>query len=467
MKHILFITPHFPPSDGVGTQRIVKFIKYLNRGGWKIFVLTLSEKWYEGAGNNYEFYLPKEIKVIRIDPLDLFNLSGWIKQKWQNLSNRVNIATKTKPIEKNGYPPREKGGFLYGLKEFITGILQYPDRFNGFSLLVFRMLKIVLRKYQIEYVVASSPPHSVNITLNFLRRLYKFIYIADFRDPWALSQWDVEKKTLIDKLHRWLDRHFERHTIKIADIILFNTEFLKNLYVKHYDSFSFLNRKSYIITNGFDPEVRFTYERIAKEQKQNTFSKIRILHTGTLYKKRNPQIILEGLAAYLKKHPEQSRKIEIVFVGSVSPTLSFLYDLIDQLQLTDQIYFEPFLPYQKVMEKSHQVDWLLLLQPNTSVQVPAKFFDYLLVNKPIWGVLEIPSIGQKMIEELQVGYVSDCRSRDAIVQFFEYVFSEQSHSFAPDVKELKKYSMPYIVKQLEKILDKYTLHGVMSNKKSE
>ncbi|GEM_PF-5504994 len=458
MKHILFITPHFPPSDSVGTQRMVKFIKYLSRDGWKIFVLTLTEKWFEGSANNYGFYLPDGIKVIRFDPPDLFNLSGRIKQRWLTRKKKSGNDGAMKPAEKSILSVPEKGGFFHEVKEFLTGLLQYPDRYNGFSLSVLRQLKKILKENKIEYVLASSPPHSVNIPLNFLRRFSRFVYIADFRDPWALSQWDVENETLIEKLYRRLDRHFERRTIKQADVLIFNTEFLKNLYESHYASFGSLDRKGYVIPNGFDPEIRSNHrENSPEDYKPESSEKIRILHTGTLYKKRNPQMILEGLAAYAKQHPEQAGKIEITFVGSVSPSLSFLHELIEQLHLTKQVSFQPSLPYQEVMERSKQADWLLLLQPGTSVQVPAKFFDYLLVNKPIWGVLEIPSVGQKMIEELRVGYVSDCQSLDAIVAFFEYLTSGQNHRLLPDEKKLESYSMPHLVKQFEEILAKHPL----------
>src|SRR5207247_4361728 len=62
-KRILFISYHFPPDNGVGGLRQVKFIKYLTQLGWTPSVLTIQDR-YRGSSDTT---MLSELKRVRID----------------------------------------------------------------------------------------------------------------------------------------------------------------------------------------------------------------------------------------------------------------------------------------------------------------------------------------------------------------------------------------------------------------
>ena len=43
-KRVLFVSYLFPPTGGVGVQRVAKFVKYLPEFGWRSSVLTVENR---------------------------------------------------------------------------------------------------------------------------------------------------------------------------------------------------------------------------------------------------------------------------------------------------------------------------------------------------------------------------------------------------------------------------------------
>ena len=448
-KRILFVATQFPPNDSIGTQRIVKFVKYLKLKGWEIHILTLEEKYYRNSNNSYQFYLPDDIHIYRRKKIDIFRFWDQIKKFFSN-DLKQNVNQSTNIVSTNQKHKEDKTlSLISEIKEFISNMLQYPDQENGFFFSVFFTAFNLLSKHKIPYLFISSPPHSTIVPVTLLRKIINFYYIVDFRDPWSRSQWQNKTKHFYEKIENKLDIFFEEKTLEIADVAIFNTEQLKKEFTLFYDKTE-IHKKFHFIPNGFDPELR---NEVSEIRKYNTKkNRIVIIHTGTLYKKRNPQIIFEGLIKFRQTNPETAKNIEIRFIGSLTEELKYLEQIIKTNCLSDQIKFQSKVPYNKVLEEMKNADWLLLLQPGTTFQIPAKFYDYLLVSKPIWGVLEENSVGESTIKQLNIGHVSHCQSVDSIVEFFKIITNKKMVNFTPDKSELQKYSLPFLVDQFEQII---------------
>lgn len=454
-KRILFVTSLFPPDNSVGTLRIVKFIKYLKRNGWDVHVLTLKEKHFAQSTSNYQEYLAADVHVYRGGKIDFFAPWEWLKKHIRRDAASANGAEGGAVASTP--PPDERLSFFANVKDFVTRMLQYPDRENGFIFHVFFKTLALLKRHEIPYVFLSSPPHSLYLPINLLRRFRRFTYIVDFRDPWGRSQWGSVLKTTYQRAEKRLDLYFERQTIRSADVIIFNTPALKEDFARYYQD-QRLAEKSYVITNGFDPDFRDRPASRPKNSRNGKSEKIVLLHTGTLYKKRDPRTIFEGLKLFRQSHPQRAARLELVFIGGLAEEFAHLNETIREEGLADNIILQPSIPYEQVLERSRNADWLILLQPGTKIQIPAKFFDYILVNRPIWGVVEKDSVGERMIRELGIGQVSDCRSPESIAQFFEQITSRKPPVFSPREAEIMKYSVPSLVQKLETILAEETIN---------
>lgn len=448
-KKILFVSTQFPPNDSIGTQRIVKFIKYLKRKGWEIHVLTLEEKYYRDSNNSYQSFLPDDIRVYRKKKIEIFQFWKAIKKfvYWKpKQAKNYNHPT----IEAKRINDPKKFSFLFEIKELISNLLQYPDQENGFFFSILFFAYRLIKKHGIPFLFISSPPHSPLIPVTLLKKFKSFIYIVDFRDPWARSQWEQKSRHLYQRIERKLDLLLEEKTLRAADVAIFNTEKLRAEFAEFYAKTS-LPPKFHFIPNGFDPELKaqLSGDGLRGRKKNN---RITLLHTGTLYKKRNPLVIFEGFLKFRESNPEKAKEIELSFIGTLSEDLQYLRKYIKDNCLTENVKFNPKLSYHEILEEMKTADWMVLLQPGTTFQIPAKFYDYLLVDKPIWGVLEENSVGEAAIKKLNIGYVSHCQSPDSIVEFFKMITNGKILDFTPDGYELQKYSLPFLVDQLEKII---------------
>lgn len=445
-KRILFVATQFPPNDSIGTQRIVKFIKYLKLKGWEIHVLTLEEKYYRNSSNIYQFYLPDGIHVYRRKKIEIFQVWNAIKNLFSGRSTQSE-KEKAREVPSNA---TKKFTLLHELKELISNLLQYPDQENGFFFSVLLGCYRLIKKHKIPYIFISSPPHSPVVPVTLLRKFLNFVYIVDFRDPWARSQWQQEHIYLHQKIEKKLDIFFERQTLKAADVAIFNTEQLRKDFAEYYANNS-ISQKFHFVSNGFDPELKLQHSTNGSTDKKK-IKRITLLHAGTLYKKRNPEVIFEGLLKFRESHPEDAKAIELNFVGTLSEDLLYLRHYVVDNRLTENVKFQSKLSYDRILEEMRTADWMLLLQPGTTFQIPAKFFDYLLVDKPIWGVLEQSSVGEKAIKQLNIGFVSDCNSVSSILEFFKFISNEKSPKFNPDQTQLMRYSLPLLTDQLERII---------------
>lgn len=453
-KKILFVATQFPPNDSIGTQRIVKFIKFLKLKGWEIHVLTLEEKYYRNSSNIYQFYLPDGIHIYRRKKIEIFQVWKVIKNLFYRRSSQSRKG-KAREGPSTAISRQSENGMirftlLHELKELISNLLQYPDQENGFFFGVLFGCYRLIRKHKIPHLFISSPPHSPVVPVTLLRKFLNFVYIVDFRDPWARSQWQRERTHLYQKIEKRLDLFFERRTLKAADVAIFNTEQLRKDFAEYYANNS-ISQKFHFISNGFDPELKVQHSTNGSTDKRKA-KRITLLHAGTLYKKRNPKVIFEGLSKFRESYPEEAKALKLNFIGTLSEDLLYLPQYIIDNELTENVKFQSKLSYDQILEEMRVADWMVLLQPGTTFQIPAKFFDYLLVDKPIWGVLEQNSVGEKAIKQLNIGFVSDCNSVSSILEFFKFVSNERSPEFKPDQTQLMRYSLPFLTDQLERII---------------
>ncbi len=459
-KRILFVTPHYPPSPSVGTQRMIRFIKNLARRGWDVFVLTQKEEYYPLQSIITENGIPQErVHVIRTAKWDPFRLWGTMKnilrggKKSSSDTNRPtrDASNNSNNGKRKSTPARPQNrSVLFRIIDFITRMMQYPYRENGWMWSVAWHTWRIVRKENIPVVFASSPPHSPYLPLNVLRSVMGFRYVVDFRDPWARSQWSRETRTLYEKVARRLDIHFEQRTLRRADAIVFNNEVLFEEYQRSYPSYH-LEQKSVVLTNGFDPDVG-DETVIFGERHTRGEPDIVIIHAGTLYKKRDPRNIFSALLTLREEMPTEVQRLRFKFLGHVTPDLHYLFDFVKENELEQQVEFLPPRPYQQALQEMMNADWLLILQPVTRIQVPAKFFDYLLMPRPIWGVVEPDSISERLIQQLHVGRVSYNDDPESILQFFRHVLSEKQSRFAPNQENLEQFMVPNIVARLENVL---------------
>lgn len=249
MKKILVVAYFFPPFGGVGAFRIRKLVKYFNRFGWNITVLTVDEKYYETNSidkNTYED-ISKNVRVIR--------------------TKRIKQFTKFK----------EQG--LYWFPQL------FAEQFK------------ILKNEEFDYVYYTGGPFIHFILAPIMKRIFSQKYILDFRDPWLLTPYNDSK------LRKCIAKILEPICVKDADYILNVTNDATEMYKSYYNN---VDKKKFItIENGYDSE---DFEKIKEDTRLDDNT---IVYAGKLGNFRNIKPFLEVIKKYNEISEEKIKFVHI------------------------------------------------------------------------------------------------------------------------------------------------------------
>ena len=375
-KNILFVSNLYPPNPAIGSRRIVKFTKFLYETGWNISVLTVRQD-----TNRADFYLkdvPDSARIYRtgiIDPFQILITFRSILKKMIVLGKRSKNK-QSDSNQKNIEPAsstRAPIGFFPKISDLIYQFLNYPDKLVGWVPKSFFKGIRILFKDKINIIFSSGPPYTNMLLGYLLARIFRLPLVLDFRDPWTRSDW--ESNLFGRSFFLKLDVILERIIVEWATLVILNTEKLKENFEKYYpEAFA---RKFVCITNGYD---RDDFPQIFKETNSHIF---RITHAGTLYHLRDPSYFILACKQLIDEGKINPTRFELTFLGDISPELRFgLAAKFDTKELSWLKFLPPvsFIESQKFLGKSNA---LLIIQPGTSLQIPAKLFDYIVFRKPI------------------------------------------------------------------------------------
>lgn len=370
-KTILFIAYFYPPTGSQGipaSQRIIKFIRHLKLK--EIHVLSLKSEKYPGDNNaNSGINVPINGEIIhRTGDIDLFQWLTGIKRffrRTKNLSNAVN----TDPSNQNKHISHYQK-----FKDAISYVINFPDFASPWLIPAFFNGIKIIRKNKIDIIFATGMPWTSFLIGYFLKLFTGKKLIVDFRDPWLNNPF-IQKPNF----QKSMDKKWEKRILRKADLIIANTNSLKQDLISRYLHFK---DKIIHLPNGFD-EADFTSIRVENNKNDNLI----MTHAGFLYGKRNPLPILQAIEHLLKTNPQISSKIQFQQIGNVNLN----YNLIEMIQakgLRKNITLIDQLEYQQCLSLLARSDVLLIIQQGTKNQIPSKFYDYIYLDKPIISIAE-------------------------------------------------------------------------------
>jgi len=188
----------------------------------------------------------------------------------------------------------------------------------------------------------------------------------------------------------------EERIVRRARFVLANTDAaadrLRNLYPEY-------SEKVHLIWNGFDPE-----DRVRRQPSTTRPYKI-ISHVGELYTGRTVTPILESVARLIAQKRLRPEEIRFQLVGptdvSCLPTGNLLNSALTEgwLELRNEM-----IPKKDANRIASDSDGLLLLQPQSTLQVPGKLFEYLQLGHPILAFLARQSPSERILSQSGVLY---------------------------------------------------------------
>ena len=369
---VLIITYYWPPAGGSGVQRWLKFVKYLRDFGIEPVVYTVENPKYPILDESLQSDIPKGIEVLKqpiFEPNSILSFFG--KKK------------------------TESAGFLDPNPSFFGKVLQYiranyfiPDARKYWIDPSVKYLKNYISKNNIDAIVTTGPPHSMHLIGLKLKQQLGVKWIADFRDPWTeidyFHQLPLSKKA-INKHH-----FLEQEVLLNADKVLVVGSTMNKNYAK-------FNNNVVTITNGFDGEI------ITSETKLD--SKFTITHIGLMNSDRNPKMLWEVLTEIILENKDFSEDFKLKLIGKVD---SSVIEEITTNNLKKNVELIDYVSHKEVIEFQKKSQVLLLLLnnvPSAKGIITGKFFEYLMVNRPILAIAPLDGDLAEILNKTNAGKV--------------------------------------------------------------
>lgn len=447
-KNLLLISANFPPVSTSGVHRVIRMVRYLNQMGVAVTVLTADETTLAKSFKYDKALLrkiPEGVEILRVPAfqglkkiLDFKN-----RAKRSAAAGADTGAARPAPVPAPA-ASRNKSSVRRAL-DTITLNLHTPDNYAFWIRPAVKAGLNAIERAGFRNILSTSPPGSAHVVAMHLKQRAGVHWLADFRDPWAKKQWFNPEMTPFRKKRVAL---YEQKTIALADRIIMNTPEMLQIYQQAYDGV--VSRKGVVIPNGYDPEDFRDIKSAPKRENE----RIVIVHTGTFYRSRSPMPFLQAFIAACEKRAIIRDNFCIKFIGNVGKFAGEIQQIASAHRLHDILEIIPPIAHNECLAEMRAADVLLLLQPGTQIQVPAKLYEYIAMRKPIFAI-SAPGAIQRLMQEHNLGWWADAENIAQIAQQLTAIADfrqKEKGRWQPDPRALEKFNGKKLVGQMYELL---------------
>ncbi len=361
---VVMLAYYFPPENVIGAARPGRFSKYLSRLG---FPITVISQWIGGP----ETDSPQAECRPTSSP--------------SHSEKPAHVTTIRVPYPRSAHGAAYRTSRLLGL--LTRYLLPYDDRLPWIPF-AYRAAASTVADNPNAVVVSSHPPVATHLVALLLKFRHGRRWIADFRDPLARNPLRTSKRAVM------LDAIFERLIFRYADIVIANTDAVKQIW---QDRFPQWRHKIHLIWNGFDPEDGIVPKPISARTQRT------IAHIGTVYGGRTPWPLIESLDRLISAGKIPAESIQLRLLGPIQnqcldPTAGPFQRLmaLGSLHVDDRMA-----PQAEARNEMLSADYLLLLDivdnEVPGIQLPAKIFDYIRACRPVLAFTPADSVINRVL----------------------------------------------------------------------
>lgn len=425
---ILQIAYYYPPMGGAGVQRALKFSKYLPLHGVTPIVIACDDPRYV-RDESLLGEVPEGLEVHRI------KFSPWLARiaaQIRTSNNRSSTKTSTKP-------PDISTQVRMALRNTVlrnVRTLQMPDDAAPWARQALRKARQVIHDHAtrgepIELIMSSSPPVSTQVLGERLAREFGLPWVIDFRDLWTdnptydLPTW-----------RRALDRRTEQRWLMRATGVITVTPSWREMLASRLSPEAAVA----FIPNGYD-EADFA-ELPQSVHDPEFFT---IVHTGTFYGQRDPDVLLEGIARYLINSPSgartNARHLRVRLVGNMGARFSHALQAFEK-RFPGVVQTVPYMPHAQALAELASADALLLVVgggQGAAVRgwLPGKMFEYLRIGKPVLTLGDPEGDAAALIRRHTNGVVIKSDDADGLAHALGALVSGQLKNRLPNDEHLQ------------------------------
>ncbi|MEX0684453.1 MAG: glycosyltransferase [Balneolales bacterium] len=426
MKRVFLLAPYFPPRRRVGSYRAFKFAIHLKSFGWEPIVIHLSV-------NNSSLSIREQSFLQGIKRVEL--------------PLPFDRSTKSSGSYTSSDKPKNPNSVVSYLGDLFDHSFPIDTWWPVFRLHQNKLKKLAY-ELQPDMIWSTSDPWSINVVAMNLAQKNNIPWVADFRDPWTLCP--VRSPARMPWA-RAFDKKMERKIISQASHIIFTAKSTAAKYREHYTE---VNTPISTIYNSFDEEY---FLPVNKENISNNKQKKFTLMFYGRFRTLSPATPVIALLKRLKNtNPVVFSVISVQSYGDLNTEDMKAAKSAGVYEVFETIGPEP---YENTLNNLEKADLLLL---STELKrddiIPAKLWDYLIVNKPILSLSKNPEIAE-ILDETGTGKQFAPHELDKAANMLIECFKSREAGKTMDLSgehrksKIQAYSSVNTTAQLAKIFD--------------
>ena len=457
MRKVLIIAYFFPPIGGSGTQRPVKFVKYLPELGWQPYVISTTDAYggpESGKDNTLLADIPANVQVWRVptpEPQPVNRLARWVGWRSGPAPNNPTTSSATAVAAAAPSPPSLATRVRHAALAPLYLIQQPPvDPALYWSLRIVSLARRIIQQEQIDAILTTVPPWSTLLAGRLLQQLTGRPWIADFRDPWTDNTFIYSPTPT----QRRADARLERHFLDHADAVISVTDpWLARLRQKM--SATARNKPFVMIPNGWDqgdfpdlPAIK------AGLMQPDTFDgRIVLLHPGSAYQ-GEPLPLLPALDRLADDGVNLDR-LHFHFVGYMHPE--------DRARIANSGHSHLFqldhdrVPHDVALRLMRNAHILLLLLRKGPDASSGKIFEYMVAGRPVLAIGAKDGVAAQMVRACGIGSAVDPEDVGELVDCLYQIVSGYAgfadQYYRPKWEVIGQYERKFLTQQLANLLN--------------
>ncbi len=453
MRQVLIIAYYFPPIAASGAMRPLAFARFLGEVGWRPRVLAVDPDSVvppHPIDPQLLSKLPANVRVDRIaHPNPLQTLVQW-RNRIRELvrGRRGNVSsTPSSSLPAPGAAAQPQVTGLAQLKHLVLDWwFAFPDPQCPWLQPAIAWAKRWPTSEVPDVVMATGGPWTSLCVGQVLAAHWKVPFVADYRDPWTNNPYVAFQSDWLNEKSRRLEQVISRQ----AAGIIANTEELREQLSRRDPAQA---HKVVTITNGYDPDSFPARDQSGgmPSDRSSPAKGIEVCHFGTVYGKRTPRRLLEAVGQLYEEGQFGPAQLRFRFVGAWEVEDAACEQVAQQLEKVGVLKREPPVPYQDCLRQMAVADALLVIQPDSPLQIPGKIYEYVATRRPM---LLIGGEGAtaNLVHRFRLGLACP-NDPSRIRQVLLDLVKDPQRLATPDSQHIERFDYRQLTASLAQVLD--------------
>lgn len=419
MKRVLFLAYLFPPIANSGTQRPLKFVKYLSQYGWQPTVVTAAHADGHRVDPGMLADIPADVRVVRV-PM----LNEWVRDAVCRATGGTALGRRV--AESINWRMQEQ--------------FRRPDLYALWRPMARRACLRLLRESHYDAIFATGFPWTTLMVGLDISKATGVPLVADFRDPWVGEDLFRSERPPLDE-ERPLERQVVEHA---ASVITVAPTMTKRLIAAYPDVDP---NKFSTVFNGFDPT---DLGAPAPQEK----SRFRIVFAGVWKEGYNPSPLYDVIDWLKRTTPRLLDGVEVIAAG-------FEPGEAVRRGLESHITEVGVLSHQDAVSLMHSADVLFLTNGDGARQqlgLPGKMYEYLATGRPVLALTHPEGDAGRIIQHVGGGVAISQEDPGQLLELLKNACRDRSLSTPPlNRSALASFERPNLTRRLALLLDEVSV----------